>query len=146
VRIVTRLIAMNRMLRLGRQLREIERHIHALPSRVHAQLAMLTRRELEQAGQSEFPHLYGTPSELRYSPWGHGTDTGLIKARSDSAQVTMRGIALWLAVAYHETKDSPHANAQVLHRQLLRVLRQLNELVEVKRDPTSEWSTAQQTA
>jgi hypothetical protein len=34
---------------------------------------------------------------------------------------------LWLAVAYHETRDSEHAALQALHRQLLRVVRELKE-------------------
>jgi hypothetical protein len=37
-------------------------------------------------------------------------------------------MALWLAVAYHETKDSPHAFVRSRHRQLLRVVRELKEL------------------
>ena len=40
----------------------------------------------------------------------------------------MRGIALWLAVAYHETKNSPHANLQLQHRQLMQLLRELKEV------------------
>ena len=40
----------------------------------------------------------------------------------------MRGIALWLAVAYHETKNSPHASLQPQHRQLMQLLRELKEV------------------
>jgi hypothetical protein len=146
VQIVTRLIAINRGLRLRRQLAEIERHIQVLPARVHAQLALLTRRELDQAGESDFPHLYGTPPELRYSPFGHGNEVGLGRARSDSAQIAIRGIALWLAVVYHETKDSPHANIQELHRQTLRVLRQMKEMCAGKRDAIDSWMQSEAVA
>ena len=41
----------------------------------------------------------------------------------------LRGIALWLIVAYHETKDSPFAEQQELHRQAMRALRALKEAV-----------------
>jgi len=42
--------------------------------------------------------------------------------------VALRGIALWLAVAYHETKNSPHASLQPQHRQLMQLLRELKEV------------------
>jgi len=139
VQIVNRLFAMNRGLRLRRQLAEIERLMQALPHRVHAELALLTRRELDQAGESDFPHLYGTPPDQRYSPFGTGNEIGLGRARSGSPQIAIRGIALWLAVVYHETKDSPHANMQELHRQTLRVLRLMKEMCAGKRDAIDSW-------
>jgi hypothetical protein len=139
VRIVTNLIAMNRGLRLRRQLAEIEKQMRALPQRIYAQLALLTRRELDQAGESDFPHLYGTPREMRYSPYGQGNEIGLARARSDSPQIAIRGIALWLAVVYHETRDSPHANMQELHRQTLRVLRLMKEMCAGQRDVIDSW-------
>ena len=42
--------------------------------------------------------------------------------------MALRGIALWLAVAYHETKNSPHASLQPQHRQLMQLLRELKEI------------------
>ena len=42
--------------------------------------------------------------------------------------MALRGIALWLAVAYHETKNSPHASLQPQHRQLMQLLRELKEV------------------
>ena len=144
MRIVTRLIAMNRGRQLARQLREIERQIQTLPKRSRAKLGMMALREIGQASRSDFPHLYGTPPEERYLPWGQGTDIGLARARSDNPEVAMRGIALWLAVAYHETKDTPHANVQPHHRNLMRLLRELKEDHRV--DPTEKWMSAQAAA
>ncbi|WP_201316288.1 hypothetical protein [Dyella sp. EPa41] len=127
MRIVTRLIAMNRGRQLARQFREIERSVHALPKRTRARLGTMALREIGQASRSEFPHLYGTAPEERYLPWGQGTDIGFARARSDNPEIAMRGIALWLAVAYHETKDTPHANLRPQHRDLMRLLRELKE-------------------
>lgn len=140
MRIVTRLIAMNRARQLGRQFREIERSIRALPKRSRSRLGTMALREIGHASRSEFPHLYGTPPQERYLPWGQGTDIGFTRARSDNPEVAMRGIALWLAVAYHETKDTPHANLQPQHRELMRVLRELKEAHRA--DPTQEWMHA----
>jgi hypothetical protein len=127
MRIVSQIIAMSRARQLGRQFREIERIVQGLPRRSRSQLGTLTLREIGQASRSEFPHLYGTSPEQRYLPWGEGTDVGFARARSENAEVAIRGIALWLAVAYHETKDSPHLKLQLQHRQLLKVLHGLKE-------------------
>lgn len=137
--IVTRLIAMNRARQLQRQFQEIERSIHALPGRSRARLGTLTLREIGQASQCDFPHLYGTPPEDRYQPWGQGTAIGFTRAQSDNAEVALRGIALWLAVAYHETKESPHASVRPQHRQLLRVLRELKEVHHRDGDIAEQW-------
>lgn len=127
MRIVSQIIAMSRTRQLGRQLREIERSIGSLPRRSRSQLGMLALREIGQASRSEFPHLYGTSPEQRYLPWGEGTDLGFARARSDNPEIAMRGIALWLAVAYHETKDSPHLKLQLQHRRLMKLLHELKE-------------------
>ena len=140
MRIVTRLIAMNRGRQLGRQFREIEHSINALPKRNRSRLGTMALREIGQAARSDFPHLYGTPPEERYLPWGQGTDIGLARARSDNPEVALRGIALWLAAAYHETKDTPHPNLQPHYRQLMRVLRELKE--DHRTDSVEKWMQA----
>ena len=128
MRIVTRLIALSRSIQLNRQFREIERAIADLPLAGRRQLAAIAMREFATAAKCEFPHLYGTPeNEQRYQPWGSGTDLGYSRVKSDNLQVKLRGIALWLTVAYHETKESKYGEIQNLHRQLMRTLRILKE-------------------
>ena len=128
MRIVTRLIALSRSIQLNRQFREIERTIADLPLAGRRQLAAIAMREFATAAKCEFPHLYGTPeNEQRYQPWGSGTDLGYSRVKSDNLQVKLRGIALWLTVAYHETKESKYGEIQNLHRQLMRTLRILKE-------------------
>jgi hypothetical protein len=119
---------MLRTRQLGRQFRDIERNVRALPKRARERLSALTLREIGQASRSDFPHLYGTAQEARYLPWGQGTEAGYERACSNNAEVALRGIALWLAVAYHETKNSPHASLQPQHRQLMQLLRELKEV------------------
>lgn len=125
--ILTRLIALTRGVQLRRQFREIERAMEQLAPSARRQLAGLAMREFSAATKSEFPHLYGTPAEDKYSPWGSGTTIGVERMKSDSLQVRLRGIALWLTVAFHETRDSPYADQAELHRQIMRVLRTLKE-------------------
>lgn len=139
MQILTSFLVMMRARQLGRQFRDIERAIRALPKRSRERLSMLALREIGQASRSDFPHLYGTAPESRYLPWGEGTEAGYERACSNNAEVSMRGIALWLAVAYHETKESPHASLQPQHRQLLRVLRELKEVHHRDSDATELW-------
>jgi len=139
MQIVTRLIAMIRARQLQRQFRQIERSISTLPQRTRARLGVMTLREIGQASRCEFPHLYGTSPELRYRAWGQGTDIGFSRAQSDNPEVALRGIALWLAVAYHETKDSTYASLQPQHRQFLRALRELRDATGEQPDTMAQW-------
>lgn len=127
MQIVTRIIALSRAVQLGRQLREIERVLATLTPPTQKRLAELTVREVEAAAQCEFPHLYSTPPEQRYRPWGNGTDIGFTRVKSDNLQVRMRGIALWLAVVYHETRESTFSEPEQLHRRVLGIMRQLKQ-------------------
>jgi hypothetical protein len=139
-------IAFFRAHQLNRQLREIERRVRALPQRSRSQLSVQTLREVGQAMRSEFPHLYGTAPEARYLPWGQGTGAGYERARSDNPEVALRGIALWLAVAYHETKHSPQDRLLPQHRQVLQLLNELKRLHRAGTDPVKDWMDASATA
>ncbi len=140
MQLLTPVIAMLRSRQLSRQFRDIERCIRKLPKRNRTRLGTLTLREIGQASRCDFPHLYGTPPEARYHAWGRGTDVGYERARSSNAEVALRGIALWLAVAYHETKNSPHASLQPQYRQLQQLLRELKEIHQHGTDNrTEDW-------
>lgn len=128
MQILTPFFVMMRSRQLGRQFRDIERSIRALTKRNRDRLSTLSLREIGQASRGDFPHLYGTTPESRYLPWGQGTDVGYERACSNNSEIALRGIALWLAVAYHETKNSPHTRLQLQHRQLMQLLRELKEI------------------
>lgn len=140
MQLVTRLIALSRAMQLRRQFRAIEKALADLPTNARRQLAAISLREFSNASKSEFPHLYGTPPEMKYRAWGSGTDIGLERMRSESLQVRLRGVALWLTVAYHETKDSPFAEQQELHRQVMRALRALKD--SIPQGELNQWFAA----
>jgi hypothetical protein len=146
MQILTPFFVVMRSRQLARQFRDIERSIGALPKRSHDRLGMLTLREIGQASRSDFPHLYGTAPESRYLPWGQGTDAGYERACSGNPEVALRGIALWLAVAYHETKNSPHAKLQSQHRQVMQLLRELKEMHGSNKTSTTVDSWMQESA
>lgn len=127
MRIVTRLLAISRAVQLRRQFREIEKALSALAPKDRRHLAALAMREFSLAAKSEYPHLHGSEQLDKYQPWGTGTQLGIERVRSDNVQVHLRGMALWLIVVFHETKDSPHEQQQQLHRSVLRILRAVKE-------------------
>jgi len=128
MRIVNRLIALTRSIQLNRQFKEIEKSISDLPIATRRQLAAIAMREFATAAKSDSPHLYGSVDHgARYQPWGNGTDIGLARMRGDNEHLRLRGIALWLTVAYYETKQSESGDMQELHRHLMRTLRVLKE-------------------
>jgi hypothetical protein len=128
MRIVSRLLALSRSIQLNRQFREIQKEIDGMPLATRRQLAGLAVKEFSNASQCEFPHMYGTPGEPQgMETWGKGVDVGFARVRSENPHIKLRGIALWLAVAYFETKDSQYSEAQNLHKQLMRMLRVLKE-------------------
>ncbi len=140
MRLLTQLIALNRARQLNRQLRDIQQAIQGLSRHNRMRLGTLALREIGQATRCDFPHLYGTPPEERYLPWGQGTEIGYTRARSENVEVAIRGIALWLAVAYHETKDAQLGGLQTVYRQLMRQLRELKEMrQESTGDASNGW-------
>ena len=84
MRLLTQLIALNRARQLNRQLREIRQVVAGLSRQNRSRLETLTLREIGQATRCDFPHLYGTPPEERYLPWGQGTEIGYGRARSEN--------------------------------------------------------------
>jgi hypothetical protein len=144
MRSIVLLVAFVRGRQLDRQFRHVCRRLDTLSAAARARLSLLTLREIGQAARSEYPHLYGTPPRERYLPWGRGTDTGYARAGADNPEIALRGIALWLAVAYHETKDSPYPFVRARHRRLLRVVRELKDLhghraSRERKDPVDGW-------
>ena len=129
MQLVTRLSAGISAMQLRRQFRGIEKVLVDLQPNARRQLAAIAMREFQNASKSEFPHLYATPPDHKYHPWGTGTEIGLERMRSDSLQVRLRGVALWLTVAYHETKDSQFPEQQEMHRQVMRAMRALKDSI-----------------
>jgi hypothetical protein len=122
MKVVIRLLVLARYLMLSRQARELRRIVLELPVSAQRAVGQLAMAEIQNAARSATPHLYGSEVEDRYQPWGDATQQAYAKAQSKTPQLKLRGIALWLAVAYHETLDSSHASLQGVHREVLGLL------------------------
>jgi hypothetical protein len=114
---------MSHSARLRRQLAEIEQRSLELPRSYREQLAELIGRECDSVAESADPALYGTQTEEGVTIGG--LDVGYDRARSDNVQVRMRGLALWLALVYHETRNATAPESEELHRHVLRIMREL---------------------
>ncbi|HEU4857753.1 MAG TPA: hypothetical protein VFS86_10685 [Rhodanobacteraceae bacterium] len=122
-RLVTRVTSMGRTARLRRQFSEIEHRSMELPRSYREQLAELIGRECDNVAAAPDPALYGTQTANDAAT--SGVDVGFDRARSDNVQVRMRGIALWMALVFHETRGDETPEGQDLHRSILRVMREL---------------------
>ncbi|WIG55771.1 MAG: hypothetical protein OJF61_001559 [Rhodanobacteraceae bacterium] len=114
---------MGRAARLRRQFSEIEQRSLELPRSYREQLAELIGRECNNVEAAADPSTYGTQTENGVTT--NGLDLGFDRARSDNVQVRMRGIALWIALVYRETRNAEAPESQELHRAILRVMREL---------------------
>lgn len=139
MRLVTRILALSRAARLKRQFREIGQRALELQPPASAMLAELIGKECAAAARSDTPQLYASSPDLKPGSWGTGMDLGYERARSDNAQVRLRGIALWMAVAYHETREANFPEYADLHREVLRLMRQIKENAVQPVDRTAAW-------
>lgn len=122
-RLVTRVTSLGRAARLRRQFGDIEQRSLELPRSYREQLAELIGRECDNVAAAPDPSLYGAHTDEGVTTGG--LDVGFDRARSDNVQVRMRGVALWIALVYHETRDAEAAESRELHRAILRLMREL---------------------
>lgn len=122
MKLLIRALVFCRYIVLNRQVREIKRSIQSLPVTAQRAVGQLAMTEIETASRTPVPHLYGSSSTDIYQPWGDGATLAFNRARSRVPQLKLRGTALWLAIVFQETRESPHASMQTLHRDLLGML------------------------
>ncbi|NLB12965.1 MAG: hypothetical protein GX826_02940 [Gammaproteobacteria bacterium] len=122
MKFLIRLLVLSRYVLLNRQSREIKRSIQSLPVTAQRAVGQLAMTEIEAGSRTPVPHLYGSSSTDIYQPLGDGATLAFNRAKSRVPQLRLRGTALWLAIIYHETRESPHASMQALHRDVLGML------------------------
>lgn len=114
-RLVVRITSMSRIARLKRQFTEVDRRVHDLPRAYHDQFVELIGRECDEAAR------FDDVDRDRHDD----LDAALARARSDNVQVRLRGLARWVALVYRETSSGDSTDAAELHRQVLRIMREL---------------------
>ncbi len=142
MKFVFRTLALARYLTLRNQLKDLDKAIGSLSLDQRRALYALSQKEFANAAASSVPHLYASENPERYSPWGNGTAIALDRIKSDNLPLKLRGIALWLAVAYHETKDVPYSEMQDMHRAVMRTVRLLRESVGNPATADNQWAVS----
>lgn len=130
MRYLTRMLAFTRLLVLRRQWRPIRQWLLQLPTDQEPVLAALVYGEAVRAAKHPLPQFYASDHLEIYSPWGNAVDVAFERTRSDNPQVQMRGIAVWLAVVYHETRNAPLEPLRKLHGEVAYDLERLRSLHE----------------
>lgn len=119
--IATKLVTLARCLRLKYELRRVEQSLRDVPAMRRQQLAEMIESEMAEARQP-MSDTSGLETEV---PTRRAGDTRLALERMSSPNryLRMRGIALWLTVAFFETAEAQRSQAMTkLHRQLNRLL------------------------
>jgi hypothetical protein len=130
--IVTRFIALARAYQAARQSTFIERSIKSLSASNRVRLESLVQNEMARTGLCSVPAANDAAPVPYQAQWNEAIETGFTRAHSETMEVRLRGIALWLAAVLHETRDVPYANMQPQRRAALRMLRELKEFVPRK--------------
>ena len=119
-----RIIAYVRSFVLRNDLKKVKRTLVGLTHMQQRQLAHLLMKEFAEAGKLNDSIAYANSQSL-YAPWGDGTRLAMERMRSNNDQLRMRGVALWIVVAFNETRQTPHAELAEVHRSLIRLSRDL---------------------
>jgi len=135
MKLLLRTLALTRSITLRRQLKQVTAAIDDLVIAQRKELLQLAQREFSAAAQSPMPHLYGSRPTSPYAPFGTGTELAMERMNSDNPPLRLRGIALWLAVGYHESREAQQYGEFVeLHKNIQRVIRLLKESVAGKQN------------
>jgi len=121
------LLARWRQRSLGRQAAQVRRAVQALDATQRKLTADQALAEIQAAAVLPMPHLHGDDSPMLYRPWSPVADNACRRSQDRSYALRQRGIALWLAVAYHETREASQPGLQAVHREVLGILRLLRD-------------------
>lgn len=117
--LISRMLATARYLTLMRQARELRGMIETLPRSAQRALATLALAEIERVAQEPEPRRFGDSGSDPYQPWSNAAHEAFRRARSPVAQLKLKGMASWIAVVFHETRESPHPALESVHREVL---------------------------
>tara|TARA_R110002020_G_scaffold164057_4_gene350406 strand:+ start:713 stop:1147 length:435 start_codon:yes stop_codon:yes gene_type:complete len=135
-------LAMYRQLMLQRQAAAVLKAVRALDATQRKTTADQTLAEIQAASVLPHPHWHGASESMLYRPWSPVASVTAGRVRDRSIQLRQRSVALWLAVVYHETRQTPHAGLQAVHRQVLGILRELRESAQVAPAAEQAWFKA----
>lgn len=135
-------LAQCRQLMLQRQAAAVLKAVRAMDAMQRKTTADQTLAEIQAASVLSQPHWHGSNETMLYRPWSPVASVCAGRVRDRSIQLRQRSVALWLAVVYHETRDTPHAGLQAVHRRVLGILRELRGSVRSETSSEQAWFKA----
>ena len=120
-------LAQCRQLMLQRQATAVLKAVQALDANQRKTTADQTLAEIQAASVLPQPHWHGASETMLYRPWSPVASVAAGRVNDRSIQLRQRSVALWLAVVYHETRQTPYPGLQAVHRRVLGILRELRE-------------------
>lgn len=127
---------------LARQADVVRKAVTGLTPEQRRQAADQTLAEIQAAACLPLPHLHGDSQQSLYQPWSPVASRAAQRATDRSVQLRLRGISLWLAVVYHETRHAQDPGLQAVHRSVLGILRELKETVRAEKPAEQAWFNA----
>ncbi|GGA77732.1 hypothetical protein GCM10011521_15090 [Arenimonas soli] len=140
--ILVNVLVQYRQLMLRRQAAAVLKAVRALDATQRKTTADQTLSEIQAASVLPYPHWHGSNESMLYRPWSPVASVASGRVRDRSVQLRQRSVAVWLAVVYHETRQSPHAGLQAVHRQVLGILRELRESSQASPAAEQAWFKA----
>jgi len=116
-----------RRMMLGKQAGAVRRAVQAMSAEQRRQTAAHTLDEIRAAAELPLPHLYGEAATSLYRPWSRVAETMAGRVDDRSIQLRQRSIGTWLAVVYHETRETQDEGLQAIHREVLGLLREIKD-------------------
>ena len=135
-------LAICRQLMLQRQAAAVLKAVRALDATQRKTTADQTLAEIQAASVLPHPHWHVASESMLYRPWSPVASVTAGRVRDRSIQLRQRSVALWLAVVYHETRQTPHTGLQAVNRQVLGILRELRESAQVTPAAEQAWFKA----
>lgn len=112
---------------LARQAKAVRAAVAGFTPEQRKATADQTLAEIQAAACLPLPHRHGDPGGPLYQPWTPVAAQAAHRTRDRTLQLRQRGVALWLAVVYHETRQAQDAGLQAVHREVLGLLRELKD-------------------
>jgi hypothetical protein len=128
MRLLITMLALTRLMVLKRQWREVLAVLNQFPENNRMLLAAFVYGEAQRAAKHPMPRFYGSNQTSGYRPWGDALDSAIERVRSNNTQLQMKGLAMWLAVVYHETRETGHPGLEALHQEVAGHFTQLRDL------------------
>lgn len=117
---------LSRKVMLSWQAKVVEKAIRELPEAKRREAAALTLAELESAAYAPTDPEHGSSTQQNGPSRGTtSAQQAFERVRSRLQPIRLRGLATWIAVVYHETRDSADEGFQGVHRDVLGLIAEL---------------------